>query len=305
MIHIKVDGLHGDPAFLSDYVMSVYPNARLDSIIRAESNYDIYLNGKIINDEVFVTDGDQISLNLFFFHLGLPPVLDILYEDENFIAIEKMPGVPSFDENRTGAVNVYDMTIEYMLQKGEYHLDSLTIPYLCYILSEYAGGILLIAKHEEAYRYIATALNQRKILITYEGIIAGHPERAIDENLNYMTSKGLVTPEPIEGSFPIVTRYKTLEKLPQHAKVEITPVTYSRYQVYAHMAYIDHQIIGDHQFGNKRFNRKMNMDYESLWLKDIRFSIGESEPFNYLNHVHLTTDIMKYSNHLLLKGKKK
>lgn len=305
MIHITVDNTGGKPAYITDYIFGVYPKADPDAILRAQENHDIFFNGKATSDDVFVSDGDLISLNLFFFHLGLPPVLDILYEDENFIAIEKMPGVPSFDENRNGVVNVYDMALEYMLQKGEYHVESLTVPYLCYVLSEFAGGILLIAKHEDAYRYIVAAISQRKILMTYEAIVAGRPEMAVDELMHYMDSTCHIYSQPVEGAFPIVTRYKCLINLSQYTKIEIRPVTYNRFQVYAHLAFIGHPILGDTLFGNKRVNRRANMDYEAYWLKRLRFSIGEGEPFNYLNHIRLEMKNLYYPNHIIMKGKKK
>ena len=302
MIEFTVDGVGSSSVFITDYIGFVYPNTKTDTIFDALMNSNIYLNGDIISDNVVVSDGDEISLNLFFFHLGMPPVLDILYEDENYIAIEKMPGVLSFDEYKAGDINVYDMTLEYMLQKGEYSVESLTVPYLCYTLSEFSGGILLIAKHEEAYHYIITALNQRKVLMTFEAAVVGHPKTEIDEMLHYMDVHCRITSQPQEGAYPIVTRYRCINKLDKHTIVEINPVTYRRFQVNAHMAYMGCPILGDTLFGNKRANKHAYIDYETLWLKSIRFSIGDSEPYFYLNHVELHMEEISYPNNILKKG---
>ncbi len=302
MIEITVDGVGTQPVMILNYISIAYPNAKPDTIINAHMNGNIYLNGRVVKNDVFVSDGDEISLNLFFFHLGLPPVLDILYEDENFIAIEKMPGVLSFDEYKAGDVNVYDMTLEYMLQKGEYSVESLTVPYLCYTLSEFSGGILLIAKHEEAYHYMTAALTQRKVLMTFEAAVVGHPEAEIDEMLDYMDVHCRIFSQPQEGAYPIVTRYKCINPLEKHTIVEISPLTYRRFQVNAHMAYIGCPVLGDTIFGNRRANRKAQMDYETLWLKRLRFSVGDTEPYFYLNHVELNMENISYPNNILTKG---
>ncbi|MEX1306895.1 MAG: hypothetical protein AB1Z19_00045, partial [Eubacteriales bacterium] len=184
--------------YLSDHIRLVYPKASEDAIYLGIFRGDVFLNNKQVKRDEMVFEGDVIELNLLFFHLGLAPVLDILYEDESFIAIEKMPGIKSFDENRTGEINVYDLVLEYMLQKGEYSVDSLTVPYLCYTLPETAGGILFVAKYEEAYRFIATALSQRRVKTLFEAVVFGGPVYDKGEEYHYIDKAGKFYTRPQE-----------------------------------------------------------------------------------------------------------
>jgi 23S rRNA pseudouridine955/2504/2580 synthase len=301
---IKVDGLKKSDIFLTEYVCEVYPKTKYEDLDNAIFRSDISLNGRKIKDDVFVANGDIIGLNLFFFHFGLPPVLDILYEDENFLAIEKMPGVLTFDEFKNGDVNVYDMALEYMLQKGEYDIDSLIVPYLCYTLPKFAGGILLTAKNEEAYHFADSALKQRKISLVYEAIILGHPKAQEAEEYHYMDNQYRIFSNPQPNALPIVTRYKVLKTFSRYSKVEIELITIRKYQVYAHMTYLGYPILGDNIFGNKRINRKNRIEYENIWLKEVSFSLGEGHMFSYLNHANLVMEEVYYPKFILKKGRK-
>lgn|GEM_PF-974735 len=305
MRKIVVKDVDEQDKFLTDYVHEIYPNSKYEEIYSAFLRAEIKLNGKIIKEDVFVENGDEVELNLFFYHLGLPPVLDILYEDENFLAIEKMPGVLSFDEYKTGEANVYDMALEYMLQKGEYNVDSLIVPYLCYTLPQFAGGILFIAKNEEAYLYINAGLKQRKVHMVFEAIVVGHPKMDETEEYHHIDNRYNIFPHPQPGSLPIVTRYKCINKYSKYTKVEIVPITIRKYQVYAHMAYLGCPILGDNIFGSKRSNRKSKIDYEVIWLKELSFSVGSGSMFSYLSHVNLKMDEVFYPNVIYKKGRKR
>lgn len=299
----EVTGLR-DLGFISDYIFEIYKDAKRKVINDAIFRSDIKVNGEAINEDVFISNGDLVELNLFFYHLGLPPVLDILYEDENFLAIEKMPGILTFDEYKTGEINVYDMALEYMLQKGEYSVESLIVPYLCYTLSEFAGGILLIAKHEEAYLYMSAALKQRKVSMVYEAIVLGHPKVKETEEYHYIDNSYNILNYPKQDTLPIVTRYKVLEEYHKYSKLEIEILTIRKFQANVHMSYLGHPILGDPIFGNKRINKKTKVDYELIWLKQVSFSVGKGQYYSYLNHVNLKMEEINYPNIIYKKGRK-
>ncbi len=284
--------------FLSDYIRFVYPCASEEAVFLGILRGDIILNGKPAKRDETVFDGDTIELNLLFFHLGLAPVLDILYEDESFIAIEKMPGIKSFDEKRSGEINVYDLVLEYMLQKGEYSVESLTVPYLCYTLPETAGGILLIAKYEEAYRFIVTALAQRRIKALFEAIVFGGPVYDKGEEYHYIDSSGKFYTRPKETSVACATRFHVLRRIGKCAVLRAEPITFLKDQVNAHTAFLGFPVVGDPDFGNRRINKKYYTDYQALWLTQLKFTLGGGHMFEYLNQVTIQMDEITYPNNL-------
>ena len=285
--------------YLSDYIRSVYPKASEDAIYLGIFRGDIFLNTKVAKRDETVFEGDIIEMNLLFFHLGIAPVLDILYEDESFIAIEKMPGIKSFDETRTGEINVYDLVLEYMLQKGEYSADSLTVPYLCYTLPETAGGILLIAKYEEAYRFIVAALSQRRVKTLFEAVVYGGPVYDKGEEYHYVDKAGKFYTRPQETSVACATRFHVLKRIGKCAMLRIEPITFLKDQVNTHTAFLGYPVVGDPTFGNRRINKKYYTDYQALWLKQIKFTLGTGHMFEYLNQVTIKLDHVIYPNNII------
>ena len=298
MRKIVVENTMREGMFLSDYIRFVYPGAPEEAVFLGILRSDIILNGKPARRDETVFDGDTIELNLLFFHLGLAPVLDILYEDESFIAIEKMPGIKSFDEKRSGEINVYDLVLEYMLQKGEYSVESLTVPYLCYTLPETAGGILLIAKYEEAYRFIVTALAQRRIKTLFEAIVFGGPAYDKGEEYHYIDSSGKFYTRPNETSVACATRLHVLRRIGKCSVLRAEPITFLKDQVNAHTAFLGFPVVGDPDFGNRRINKKYYTDYQALWLTQLKFTLGGGHMFEYLNQVTIQMDEITYPNNL-------
>jgi len=295
---IIVDSVSSNDMFLSEYINEIYPKASYDHIYNAILRYDIRLNGNLLDDDAFVMNDDIIDIDLYFFQLGIAAVLDIIYEDENFVAIEKMPGIASFDEDRSGQANVYDMALEYLLQKGECNVEALIIPYLCYSVSKYAGGIVLIAKNEEAFEFVDMGIKQRQIHLNYEAIVPNKIKKDISEERHYMNQHFKVVGKTSADFSPIVTRYKKIADFGKFSKIQVVPITSRKYQVNAHLAHLGFPILGDYLFGNNRLNAKYFMDFEAVWLNKISFSISGHSRFFYLKDVEIQMEQVFYPRFL-------
>ena len=291
---IIVDNASSEHMFLTEYIMQVFPEARYETLYGAIIRNDIRLNYNHLEDDVFIANGDIIDFDLHFFQLGVVPVLDILYEDENFIAIEKMPGIPSFDEEKNGEINVYDMVLEYMLQKGECNIEALIVPYLCYAIPKEAGGIILIAKNEHAFEFIDEGLRQMKVFLHYEAIVNGKFKKRTDEIQHYMNNHFKIFSKPSPTASSIITRYRVIKELGTFSLIEVSPVTMRKFQVYAHLAHIGYPVLGDDHFGNRKLNNKLFLDYDNIWLRKITFSVGKNSQYFYMDGCSIQMDEVYY-----------
>ncbi len=291
---IVIDNISVEDMFLTEYINDIYPQASFDHIFNAIMRNDIMLNEQCLDDDVFVAIDDVIDIDLHFFQLGVVPVLDITYEDENFLVIEKMPGIASFDEDRSGQANVYDMALEYLVQKGECNVQALIVPYLCYSVSKLSGGIVLIAKNEEAFTFVDMGLKQRQISMQYEALVANKIKKDTSEERHFMNKHFKVVSKPNADYSPIITRYKKIEQIGKFARIEATPVTCRKYQVNAHLAHLGMPVLGDYMFGNTRLNTKYYMDFEAIWLRRLTFRINTNLRFFYLNDVKLEMEKVFY-----------
>ena len=105
---------------------------------------------------------------------GLDLTPNVVYQDENFVFLDKPAGLPSTSES--GENSALDMVEAHMKRRGEYSLEALIVPYLIYPLDKYVSGLLLVAKHEDAYLFLTEALMQRRITRYYICPVVGQAQ---------------------------------------------------------------------------------------------------------------------------------
>ena len=103
-----------------------------------------------INDEFF-GEGEQ---ELLF--LNVPTKLNIVYEDENILLVDKKPGLVVHEDERGGADTLINRILHYLYEKGEYDpkKENSFVPALCNRIDRNTGGIVIAAKNAEALRIL-------------------------------------------------------------------------------------------------------------------------------------------------------
>ena len=207
-----------------------------------------------INDEFFDKPReDNLFLTLF------KPSLDIVYEDENLMLLNKRPGlVVHADE--TEKVNTLINHIQaYLYQKREWNpkWENAFTPALCNRIDRNTGGIVIAAKDAETLRVINEKIRDREIDKRYLCITAGRPKKPEgrvecfllkDEKKKQVS----VYHKPIPGGKTAITDYKVLETRGELSLVEIGLETGRTHQIRVHLAYIGHPILGDTVYGAKK-----------------------------------------------------
>ena len=179
--------------------------------------------------------------------------LDIQYEDEDLIIVNKKPGMvvhPSYGHYSGTLVNAL-----------AHHLKNLPLfsgddprPGLVHRIDKNTSGILLIAKTEEAKTHLSKqffdrTINRRYIALVWGsfkekgGTITGHIGRNL-KNRKVMH----VFPEGEYGKHA-VTHYKVLEHFDYVSLLECKLETGRTHQIRAHMQYIKHPLFNDEEYG--------------------------------------------------------
>ena len=139
----------------------------------------IKVNRKRAENNTVLAEGDTIQCFLaeeFFAKLDnasevtlsfdkIQPKLDIVYEDENIILLNKRPGV-SVHEDEDSKVNTLIAHVQaYLFQKGEYNPadEQSFAPALCNRIDRNTGGIVIAAKNAEALRVMNEKIRLREI----------------------------------------------------------------------------------------------------------------------------------------------
>jgi RluA family pseudouridine synthase len=272
-------------AQLLDLIEERFPEYDEKALRRAFKTKAVTVNGKAAYSDDEMREGVTVCIYLTEDEMGLELKPEVVFQDENVMVVDKPVGLLSAGEaDEPGTV---EMAEGIMKERGEYHLSALMVPYLVYPLDRYVSGLLLLAKHEDAYLFLVEALAQRRIARYYTCPVKGEAEDR-EELLAYHTRDKAGRSATILGKFkkdakPIVTRYERLAHGAHMTLLRARPLTNCLHQVRAHLAYAGLPVLGDDQYGDKRFNRHFNAVQICLWLDTIVFETGTGQGFDYLN----------------------
>ncbi len=222
----------------------------------------------------------------------IKPCLDIIYEDENIMLLNKRPGVSVHEDEHTKTNTLITHIIAYLYQKGEYNPkdEQSFTPALCNRIDRNTGGIVIAAKCAEALRVMNEKIKNREIDKFYLAAIHGIPEKSEDTLKGYLLKDEktktvrIYTKNPPKDAKSIITKYKVIAKKEDSALIEVELLTGRTHQIRAHMASIGHPLIGDGKYGKNKLDRQSGYKYQALYSYRLRFSFkGEPTALDYLS----------------------
>lgn len=182
--------------------------------------------------------------------------LNILYEDDDLIIVDKEPGMVvhpghgNWDGTLVNAL-MYHLKDLPLFQSGEMR------PGLVHRIDKNTSGILVVAKTDYALNNLAKQFYDRTTKRRYTALVWGgfeEEEGTITGNIGRSykdRTRQQVFPEGDEGKHA-VTHYKVLEHLGYVTLVECRLETGRTHQIRAHMEYIGHPIFNDDKYGGDR-----------------------------------------------------
>ncbi len=265
----------------------LYKSIRLKKIKvnrkRAENN-TVLREGDVVQcflaEEFFDKKVGESSLE------SITPRLDIVYEDENIILLNKRPGV-AVHEDENGSTNTLITHVQaYLYQKGEYDPDGEMsfAPALCNRIDRNTGGIVIAAKNAEALRVMNEKIKMRELDKLYLAAVHGIPKPQSatlrgyllkDEKTNSVKVWSSGAPR---GAKEIITKYTVIAKAADSSLLEVELLTGRTHQIRAHMAHVGHPLIGDGKYGVNREDRAKGYKYQALYSYRLRFKFNKSNP---------------------------
>ncbi len=247
----------------------------------------IKLNGKKVQPDVFLSEGDVLTFYIrdeFFEEqksyefMKAGKQLDILYEDNNILLLDKKVGVICHQDSRYDADTLNLRVLRYLYEKGEYKPEeehSFT-PALCNRIDRNTGGVVIAAKNAEALRVMNQKIRDREIEKYYLCAVKGVPKpthatltayHRKDERTNTVTIRDHMK----EGFKQIVTEYTVLDSAPPLSLCEVLLHTGKTHQIRAHMAHIGHPLLGDEKYGDRRLNAEFRLKRQALYSYKLTF----------------------------------
>ena len=252
-----------------------------------------------INDEFFDKPNEE---NLFL--TVFKPVLNIVYEDENLLLVDKRPGmVVHADE--TEKVNTLINHIQaYLYQKREWNprWENAFTPALCNRIDRNTGGIVIAAKDAETLRILNEKIRDRELDKRYLCVTVGRPKQPEgrvecfllkDEQKKQVS----VYHRPVPGGKTAVTDYRVLDTRGELSLLEIGLETGRTHQIRATMADLGCPLLGDGKYGRGDVNRRYGETRQALYAYQLTFDLPtDAGILNYLRGRTFTVENIPFKD---------
>jgi 23S rRNA pseudouridine955/2504/2580 synthase len=211
----------------------------------------------------------------------------IVFENENYVVINKPPFVASLDERTP------DKSVSILRLAREMYEDI----QLCHRLDKETSGALVMAKNPEAYRHLAMQFEHREVEKEYHAVVNGvHDFDSISVFLPIAPVKDGTSVRIDKAKGKVAeTIFFTLRSYPRHTLVKCIPITGRMHQIRVHLQCLKAPIVCDPTYGGdeiylsqlkKKFNLKSNTEElplikrVALHAHSIRFHDLDGELIN-------------------------
>lgn len=268
---------------LDKFVEKATVNMPKSLIYKAIRTKKIKVNRKRAEANQILSEGDTVLMFIaeeFFatgnteeYFMQLIPKIDIVYEDENMILVNKKVGMSCIPDEREERDTLINHIKAYLYRKGEYepNEENSFAPSLCNRIDRNTCGIVIAAKNALTLRDLNHKIKHRLIDKKYLCIVHGIPKKREDTLNGYLIKDSktntvkVFEKEPKYGDAKsIKTKYKVLESKNNLSLLEVELLTGRTHQIRAHMAHIGHPLLGDGKYGINRDDKKLGYKYQAL-----------------------------------------
>lgn len=242
-----------------------------------------------INDEFFEAAQDKYDF------LKAPKSLDIIYEDENILLLNKKAGVLSHPDEGEYVDTLITRVQRYLYEKGEYDpkAENSFAPSLANRIDRNTGGIVIAAKNAESLRILNEKIKNREMDKRYLCVIVGCPKKREDTMTAYMIkdeqkNKVRVYNKPFDGGKTMITEYRVLDTRGNLSLVEVILHTGRTHQIRAHFAHIGCPLLGDGKYGTNEINKKYG-GYKKQLLYSYKLTFEFSTDAGILDYLNSKT----------------
>lgn len=254
--------------------------AQISTRLPEGSRVDLY-----IQDEFFEPAPDRYDF------LSASGKLDILYEDDNLLLLDKKAGVLSHAGDGEYEDNLIARVQRYLYEKGEYdpRAEHSFAPALVNRIDRNTGGIVIAAKNAPTLRVLNQKMKDRELSKYYLCVVHGVPQPPSGVLEGYLTKDEKkktvhVSRQPHPGAKRIRTRYRVLAQRSGLSLVEVDLLTGRTHQIRAHLASIGHPLLGDGKYGSNRLNKPYGYKKQCLYSYKLIFRFTTpAEHLDYLN----------------------
>ena len=209
-------------------------NVSVNNIIITKQNYSLKKN-------------DIVTVNYFNKIINLRKSIDIIYEDDEIIAINKPSGMLSISTNNEKENTAFHLVMQYLKDKNKNNRV-----FIVHRLDKDTSGVIMFAKNQSIKFAFQNKWDNLILKREYIAIVNGDTlnndtiKNYLKENKNLFVYS---TDNKYDGKLAI-THYKKIKSNSKYSMLEINIDTGRKNQIRVHMKDIGHTIIGDSKYGD-------------------------------------------------------
>ena len=225
------------------------------------TNGQVLVNGSVVSqynfalakdDEVKITKNPvrgvkKVAVSQKSKGKALPPRLPmkIIYEDEDFIAVDKPVGLLSVESDKEREC-AFGYVLAYLQAK-----DKNLRPFVLHRIDKETSGVLVFAKNVKIHSMLKLKWNEYVKLREYYAVAEGKFERKSDTLVSYLkeNKNNLVYATNDPSGQKAVTNYTVLKENESYSLLRVEIETGRKNQIRVQMKEIGHSIVGDEKYG--------------------------------------------------------
>lgn len=196
--------------------------------------------------------------------------LDILFEDNHIIIVNKRPG-DIVQGDKTGDKPLSEIVKSYL--KERYNKEGNVFLGVVHRLDRPTSGLVIFAKTSKSLERLNKMLRDKNIEKTYWAVVKNLPEKQSDTLVHFLkknakNNKSTVYKNETENSKKAILNYKLKQSLDNYHLLEVDLETGRHHQIRAQLSYIGSAIKGDLKYGFPRSNKDGSIH---LHAREIKF----------------------------------
>ena len=284
MIEVKINENDSNQRF-DRFLRKYLKNAPLSIIQKNIRKKNFKINDKRAKKDDFVKNGDIITMYISEEDYqkrvrkndfkASDFNLDIVYEDENIIIIDKKSGILSHAATPSDyGKNLVDQMTSYLYKTNKVNSRDLTFkPSIINRLDRNTAGLIIGAKNAKALRILNKAISERKINKYYLTIVEGEIKKDFEINtkISKNENKNMIR-ENNEGK-EIINKFHPIESKNNFTLLECELITGKTHQIRYSLYKNSTPIIGDRKYSNSKIDyKKINLKNQALLAYKLKFS---------------------------------